>query len=97
MRKSSPCPSPAEEAEHCRVCGYGPGETNWHPAARPPSGFRICPCCGVESGFEDATVEGVRGYRREWLRRGARWFKPRLRPPGWSLDAQLRSVPERFR
>jgi hypothetical protein len=33
--------------------------------------------------------EAVETYRRDWLERGAPWFSPLRRPPGWDADAQL--------
>jgi len=56
--------------------------------------FNICDCCGVEFGYEDSTLDGVKRFRKLWRERGAPWFRPQARPPGWDLEQQLLQVPE---
>ncbi|WP_211263927.1 hypothetical protein [Streptosporangium amethystogenes] len=72
------------------------------PRLRPPPGrsalggrtpsFEICPCCGVEFGYEDATPQAVSAHRRDWLAAGATWSAPSREPPGWDLERQLRDA-----
>lgn len=57
---------------YCRVCGYEPEEPPWGEDGCTPS-FEICPSCGVEWGYQDATDAGVRRYRAAWLANGGNW------------------------
>lgn len=61
------------------------------------STFEICECCGIEFGYQDSTMEGVRAYREKWLSDGAQWFSPKEKPADWNLEKQLANLPERFR
>lgn len=59
-----------------------------------PASYEVCSCCGFEFGFDDNPGASGRGdsfeaYRAGWLDRGAPWFAPSLRPPGWDVDEQL--------
>lgn len=76
----------------CKVCGYS--ELNYYPwgeDGKTPS-YEICPCCGVEFGYEDSTLEGMLKYRKKWIKLGGKWFKEEKRPNNWSLDKQLKNV-----
>lgn len=57
----------------CPVCGYNLLE-------EPPSNHAICPSCGTEFGYDDAT-KPYRRIRNEWLRSGAHWFSVYTQPP----------------
>ena len=59
--------------------------------------FEFCPCCGAQHGYHDATVEGTRKYRKEWLANGANWDMPDQQPSDWNLEEQLSQIPEEFR
>jgi hypothetical protein len=80
----------------CRVCGFSNEAPPWGTDGKTPL-FDMCPCCGVEFGYEDATALGARGYRDEWLARGAQWHDPACKPEAWDLSLQLPRVPEPFR
>lgn len=79
----------------CRVCGRIYEGLPWGEDGKTAS-FEICPCCGVEFGYEDSLPESVRGYRAIWLAGGSNWFDRKLRPQDWSLDAQLAQIPPEF-
>ena len=79
----------------CRVCGLQQPDPPWGIDGVTPS-FLICDCCGIEFGYEDATIAGTRVARASWLARGAPWFVPHARPMGWESDAQLKMVPAQF-
>jgi hypothetical protein len=81
---------------HCRVCGLDQSEPPWGEDGRLPT-FEICDCCGIEFGYEDATPDGVRAARNRWLARGAPWFNPKARPPGWDIAVQMHNIPSRAR
>jgi hypothetical protein len=80
----------------CRVCGLPQEDAPWGEDGRTPT-YEICPCCGVEFGYEDARPESVRSYRAQWMGSGAQWFSPNDRPAVWELEEQLRNVPSEFR
>jgi len=86
---------PSDSDLRCRVCGLEQSSPPWGEDGRSPT-FDICDCCGVEFGYEDSTLVGVREFRAAWLKRGAPWFRPEARPPGWSRESQLEQVPDPF-
>lgn len=59
----------SKEIRYCRVCGLKYEEPPWGFDGKTPS-FEICQCCGVEFGYEDATVVGVNRYRKKWISSG---------------------------
>lgn len=80
----------------CRVCGHlTPQFPPWGYDGRTPS-FEICDCCGVEFGYEDATLIGSRNYRAKWIEAGAKWFRPKNKPDGWAVEEQLANIPDFF-
>jgi hypothetical protein len=79
----------------CRICGYRHEDPPWGDTGTDPS-FAICSCCGVEFGYEDATIESCKRFRSAWLARGAPWFDPKDRPPGWKLEDALALVPSEY-
>lgn len=60
----------------CRVCGCVLDAPPWGDDGSTAS-FDICPCCGVEFGYEATTLAGIGEFRREWLAGGAKWFSPK--------------------
>jgi hypothetical protein len=87
----------------CRVCGLFLGkdiEGNdyfpWGEDGDSPS-YDHCLCCGAEFGFHDNTQENVRKYREKWLSRGSSWRYPEYKPNNWSLENQLKNIPEEYR
>jgi len=68
----------------------------WGDDDRTPL-FEHCPCCGVEFGHQDATLEGARRFRANWLAPGGVWDEPSTMPAGWSLELQLAHIPKAFR
>jgi len=75
----------------CRVCGMDYDTPTWH--SENDASFDICNCCGVEFGVQDSTLESVREYRENWIRDGATWFSPKLKPENWNLEKQLKNIP----
>lgn len=75
----------------CPVCGY-PGLDEPPVDSYGCPSFAICPCCGTEFGYEDATLSHER-LRQKWLANGAKWFSSTTAPPmGWSALTQLRKA-----
>jgi len=66
----------------CPVCCY-PG------LERQPRQFLICPSCGTEFGYDDATLtHEVLRYR--WIQNGAAWHSRAIsKPHGWDPWVQL--------
>lgn len=77
------------EGFKCPTCGFPKlEEPAWDSDTGSPS-FNICPCCGCEFGYDDATPHGREQYRRQWIDNGAPWFNPQKKPADWSLEDQL--------
>ena len=76
----------------CPVCGYpGLDEPAWDNKYGTPS-YNICPCCGCEFGYEDATPKAKDSYLRIWIHNGAPWRKPELKSQEWNLKNQLAHI-----
>ena len=80
----------------CRICGFHNEYFPWGEDGEKPN-FELCPCCGVQFGKEDVTLESIQKYRKEWLRKGGRCFIKKDRPENWDIDEQMRNIPEDFR
>jgi hypothetical protein len=76
----------------CPICGY-------RGLHKPPydcfgdASFEICPSCGNEFGYDDATRTHV-DLRNEWISKGMNWWDKATRPPGWNPVQQLRLLTE---
>ncbi|MEJ5153009.1 hypothetical protein [Comamonas sp. MYb396] len=81
---------------NCRVCGYLLNDPPWGEDGCSPT-WSLCPCCGTEFGYEDATPASIKRKRIDWISGGAKWFEPRLMPVGWSFEIQSLGIPEKFR
>jgi hypothetical protein len=69
----------------CPVCGY-------MDLPEPPVNFSICPSCGTEFGYDDAS-RSYPALREEWVSSGAPWFsRARAAPPDWNAWWQLISA-----
>ena len=79
----------------CRVCGLLCDGNQWGDDGKSPS-YDICDCCGVEFGNEDCTLDGIRKYRDDWLKNGAKWFNPKAKPDDWSLQGQMNNIPVEY-
>lgn len=76
----------------CPVCGYSElDEPPYDLETNAPS-FNICPCCGCEYGYDDATPQAKTNYRKKWIAQGANWFKPDRKPVSWDLELQLKRI-----
>jgi hypothetical protein len=81
---------------NCRVCGYDQGFEPWGEDGETPT-FDICDCCGVQFGYEDCNELYVNKFRQEWINNGTKWFTPHDKPPGWSLEEQMKGIPDEFK
>lgn len=86
-------PSPINQAGlyTCPVCGWaGLARAPYNQFGNPD--FAICPCCGVEYGYDDSDGDHAR-LRSEWIGGGMRWWaKSRTPPPAWDPTSQLRDA-----
>lgn len=81
----------SDAKNYCRVCGYEPTDAPWGPDGTDPS-WEICPCCGVEFGYEDATASGVVRFREQWLGAGAPWSDAATSRDGLGVEGRLARV-----
>ena len=49
----------------CRVCGYINDEITWEKGIYPT--YNICPCCGVEFGYEDSDLASIENIEKVGL------------------------------
>jgi hypothetical protein len=80
----------------CRVCGLQQDDPPWGEDGNTPS-FNICDCCGIEFGYEDATIVAIKKMREKWLSEGTVWSEPKAKPKDWTLEVQLEQIPDAFR
>ena len=79
----------------CRVCGCYSDDFLWGEDGKSPS-FQICPCCGVQFGKEDLTLESIKQYRAEWISKGGKWFDKDEKPDSWDMEIQMKNIPDKF-
>ncbi len=72
----------------CRVCGCEHEGFPWGEDGQTPS-YEFCDCCGIEFGYQDASLAGVRKAREQWMLKTYAWDRPERCPPGWAPEAQL--------
>lgn len=76
----------------CPVCGYDVLKEAPYDRQGTPS-YEICPCCGFEFGFDGVNDQIVfTDFRQRWIKNGARWFMPELKPRNWDLRKQLNNL-----
>ena len=80
----------------CRVCGRIQAEPPWGENGRSPN-YALCACCGVEFGYEDGSINSTKKFREEWLSSGAKWWQPQKKPADWSLEEQMKNIPEKYK
>lgn len=81
-----------DELMACRVCGLRQTTPPWGHNGLIPS-FEICPCCGTEFGYDDATRTAVLRRRNIWRDTGYAWTNPHEKPAGWKISDQLAQIP----
>jgi len=93
--------SATSEEQSCPACGARLDFAPWEEGS--PS-HEICPCCGIQFGYDDAAggdlearVLAYERWRDLWLSEGARWrSRGQPAPSGWSVGEQLRRVGIKF-
>ncbi len=77
----------------CRVCGNPQADPPWGEDNQSPT-YEICDCCGVEFGYGDCTPKAIKVFRDRWLVTGGNWKYPKYKPDNWSLEEQMKNIPE---
>lgn len=80
----------------CRVCGNIQLEPPWGEDGLCPN-YEICDCCGVEFGYGDCTLKAIQASRKNWLECGAGWKYPSNKPTNWSLEEQMKNIPDEYK
>ncbi|MGM5631613.1 hypothetical protein O2K51_11990 [Apibacter raozihei] len=76
---------------NCKVCGLYIEDFPWGENGDSPT-YEICPCCGVEFGNEDYTVESINEYRDKWMNEGFEWFNSKEKPKSWNKEEQFGNI-----
>jgi hypothetical protein len=77
---------------NCRVCGLFNDNPPWGEDGNSPT-YEICPCCGVEFGYEDITIDSTKDYRNHWINEGVKWFSAKEKPLNWDMSEQFKNIP----
>ena len=76
----------------CPVCGFNKLAEEPFGKNNEPS-FEICSCCGFESGADgDNRPARFNEYRKQWIKEGAQWLLPNLKPKNWDYRKQLENL-----
>lgn len=73
----------------CVVCGWTDGQE------KELGG--ICPCCGIEWGYEDVAFDNVLKERQRWVDSKYEWRNQELKPKEWNLEKQQKNIPKEYR
>ena len=79
----------------CRVCGYINYEITLEEGIYPT--YNICPCCGVEFGYEDSDLSSIRKYRESWIASGCNWFLDTGTKKERNFSEQLKNIPDAYK
>ncbi len=85
-----------DNKNYCTICGYDfkgnfPLKNQWNPFH---AHCEFCPCCGIQTGRLDHFYRKARIYRKQWLDSRSNWFDKSKKPKYWSLEEQLKNIPE---
>jgi hypothetical protein len=86
----------SEKINNCRVCGLEQGFAPWGPDGISGPTYEYCPCCGVEFGYGDETLESFRVFRTYWVNNQKKWYKNSKMPINWDWEEQMRHIPDDF-
>ncbi|WP_235591764.1 hypothetical protein [Pseudomonas syringae] len=74
----------------CPVCGYPDLDEPAYDSFGCAS-YNICPCCGVEFGYDDSTIAHFQ-LREKWISEGMQWWsKHQTKPDDWDPLKQLKN------
>ncbi len=82
----------SEKHYTCPVCGFDKLKELPYDQGNLPS-YEICPCCGFEFGLDGVNNQiAFTDFRQRWIKNGANWFMPRLKPNNWDFKKQLNNL-----
>ncbi len=82
----------SEKYYMCLVCGFNLLKEPPYDQGNSPS-YEICPCCGFEFGVDGANNQIIfTDFRQAWIKNGAQWFIPKLKPKDWDFKKQLSNL-----
>ena len=77
----------------CPACGY---ELGFEPWDGPLPSEKVCACCGIQFGYDDAEPERRESayleWRKDWVAEGMAWWSSTAAPEGWNPVEQLARV-----
>lgn len=80
----------------CRICGYIDVDLPWGADGTSPS-HDICPCCNVEHGYEDFTLNGIHSFRQKWIELGYPWTSRVIKKPvDFNPLLQIENIPKEY-
>lgn len=92
----------AVKKEHlCPVCGYDCSIANFVPWDNDSPSDEICPSCGIQFGYDDATGGDskerfyiYRERRKKWIENGMMWYSANnvYKPNNWDPIKQLEQL-----
>lgn len=85
-----------DNMNNCRVCGYYMEDAPWGDDGQSPT-YEICPCCGVEFGNEDYTLESTIEYRNKWLSEKVTFYESKVKPQDWNFQNQMENIPKDYK
>lgn len=75
----------------CPVCGFEQLDEAPYDSSGCPS-FGICPCCGVEFGYDDSS-RAHEDLRQAWVEGGMVWWSRSRSPPAnWNPAQQIQRI-----
>ena len=85
------------QLHRCPACGTALDFAPWHGGS---SSDEICPCCGIQFGYDDAAggdAERRRqvydSWREKWIAGGMQWTSTgRAAPSDWDPKRQLEEI-----
>ncbi len=76
-------PTTTNDNLFCRVCGY----------------YRrndVCSCCGETTANISISLPQAYSMRKQWIKRPYKWHRTNMMPDDWSLEDQLKDIPDDF-
>jgi hypothetical protein len=92
----------AEVRSTCPVCGHS---LDFKPWRGDSAADELCPCCGIQFGYDDAAGGDPderkrvhREWRQRWISSGMPWSSVGKKPPpDWDPREQLKRLTDRNR
>ncbi len=83
--------------KYCPACGY---HLDFEPWTKDSPSDEICPCCGIQFGYDDAAGNDMEErkliyerWRNRWIKEGMLWYSQGIsQPQNWNGIEQLRNL-----